>query len=158
MSNKPIKLKKDDYSIEIKYSEEAVEKKLIKIISKSGDEIIFSADEMISILVSQVNTETLEPTFVDMERINVVEVGRQLKCVLDRDFKKGEEININYTHPYPLEFALIEEMYKIAKVDPGIKVFELTAEFIKETKEKIKPEMDKYVKKFYDSFKQLKIK
>lgn len=156
--NKPIKLEKDNYSIEIKYSDEAVEKKLIKFSTKSGDEIIFSADEMISMLVSQVNTETLEPTFVDMERINVVEVGRQLKCVLDRDFKKGEEININYTHPYPLEFALIEEMYKIAKVDEGIKVFELTNDFIKETKEKIKPEMEKYVKKFYESFKQLKVK
>jgi hypothetical protein len=157
MSNKQVQLKKDDYTIDIKYSDEAVEKKLIKFTTKSGDEIVFSADEMISMLVSQVNTETLEPTFVDMERINVVEVGRQLKCVLDRDFKKGEEINLNYTHPYPLEFALIEEMHKIAKVDPGIKVFELTGEFIKETKEKIKPEMEKYVKKFYDSFKQLKV-
>lgn len=158
MNNKPIQLKKDDYTIDIKYSDEAVEKKLIKFTTKSGDEIVFSADEMISILVLQVNTETLEPTFVDMDRINIVEVGRQLKCVLDRDFKKGEEISLNYTHPYPLEFALIEEMYKIAKVDPGTKVFELTNEFIKETKEKIKPEMEKYIKKFYESFKQINIK
>lgn len=156
--SKPIKLEKENYSIEVKYSDEAVEKKLIRIVTKSGDEVVFSAEEMISILVSQVNTETLSPTFVDMERINVVEVGRQLKCVLEEDMKKGQEININYTHPYPLEFALIEEMYKIAKVDPGIKVYELTSEFIKETKEKIKPEMESFVKKFYQTFKKVDIK
>jgi hypothetical protein len=112
---------------------------------------------MASVLVGQVNTETIEATFIDSEKINVVEVGRQLQCVLDKDMKKGEVININYTHPYPIEFALIEEAMKIAKIDGSVQRFELTKEFIEKAKSQIKPEMTNFIKKFYKSFKNLKI-
>jgi len=156
--DKGIKLEKENYTIEVKYSKEAIEKKLVKFITKSGDEIVISAEELISMLVNQVNSDLLSPTFVDVEKINVVEVGRQIKCKLEKDMKAGEEININYFHPYPLEFALIEEMYKIAKVTEGIKVFELTNEFIEETKKKILPEMEKFTEQFYKSIKSVELK
>ena len=130
----------------------------MKFISKSGDEFEISAEEMSSILINQVNADTLSATFVETDKINVVEVGRQIKCVLEEDMKKGQEININYTHPYPLEFALIEEVYKIAKVNEDVPVFVLTKEYIDSVKEKIKPDMEKYIEKFYSSFKNLNIK
>lgn len=154
---KAIELKKDKFTIQVNYSKEAEKKKIMKFITPSGDEFEITADEMISILVNQVNTKTLEPTFVEMDKVNVVEVARQLKCVLTEDMKKGQEININYVHPYPIEFALIEEAYKIAKVTEGTPVFTLTAEFINEVKSKLKPEMDEYMKKFYKSFKGLNL-
>jgi hypothetical protein len=157
MSNKPVELKKDGYTVQIGYSPEAVEKKLMKFVSKSGDEFIISSDEMISILMNQVNMDTLEPTFVDTEKINVVEVSRQIKVVLEEDMKKGKEINLNYVHPYPLEFALIEEAYKIAKVEEGGEVRVLTKEFLEDVRKKITPQMEHYVKKFYESFKNIKI-
>jgi len=153
-----IELKQKDYTIQLKYSPEAEAKKLMKFISKSGDEFVISADEMISFLVEQVNTDTLSPTFVEMTKVNVVEVGRQLKCVLDKDMKAGQEININYSHPYPLEFAIIEEGYKIAKIDMSVPRFEITKEYLDEVKKKITPKMEEYVKKFYKSFKQVDIK
>ncbi len=155
---KPIELKKKDYTIQVGYSPEATKKRLMKFISKSGDEFEISAEEMSSILVGQVNSDTLEATFVESDRINVVEVGRQLHCVLDKDMKKGEKININYTHPYPIEFALIEEAYKIAKIDPSVKAIELTREFIDSVRAKLKPEQENYIKKFYKSFKNISIK
>lgn len=151
----PIELKKDKFTVQVKYSPEAIEKKLLKFITPSGDEFEISSEEMISILVNQLNTDTLSPTFVEIDKINVVEVSRQLKCVLEEDMKKGQEILLNYVHPYPLEFALLEEAYKIAKVNQGTKVFELTAEFIEEVKAKIKPEMENYMNKFYKSFSQI---
>ena len=153
--NQPVELKKDDYTIQIKYSDEAVEKKLMKFISKSGDEFVISAEELASMLVSQVNSETLAATFVETDRVNVVEVGRQIQCVLNKDFKAGEVININYTHPYPIEFALIEEAAKYAKINMDAPAFTLTAEYIEEVKKKIKPEMEKYIETFYKSFKHL---
>ena len=153
--NQPVELKKDDYTIQIKYSDEAVEKKLMKFISKSGDEFVISAEELASMLVSQVNSETLAATFVETDRVNVVEVGRQIQCVLNKDFKAGEVININYTHPYPIEFALIEEAAKYAKINMDAPAFVLTAEYIEEVKKKIKPEMKKYIETFYKSFKNL---
>lgn len=154
---KAIELKKENYTIQVNYSEEAEKKKLMKFITKSGDEFEISAEEMSSILIGQVNQKVLEATFVESDRINVVEVGRQIQCVLDKDMKKGQKININYTHPYPIEFALIEEAYKIAKIDEKVPKVELTIDYINEVKAKLKPEMTEYINKFYKSFKNVKI-
>ena len=155
---KSVELKKKDYTVQIGYSDEAKEKKLMKFITQSGDEFEISAEEMSSMLIGGVNSETLEATFVESDRINVVEVGRQLQCVLEEDMKKGQKININYSHPYPIEFALIEEAYKIAKIDESIPKVTLTKEYINEVKSKLKPEMTEYINKFYKSFKNVNIK
>ena len=155
---KPKTLKQKNYTVEIGYSDEAKEKRLMKFITKSGDEFEISADEMSSMLIGGVNSETLEATFVESDRINVVEVGRQLQCELQEDMKKGQKININYTHPYPIEFALIEEAYKIAKIDMSVPKIVLTREYIDEVKTKLKPEMTNYINKFYKSFKNVDIK
>ena len=145
------------FTVQVGYSKEAIEKKLIKFITtKNGDEFEISAEEMSSMLIGGVNSNTLEATFVESDRISVVEVGRQLECVLDKDMKKGEKINLNYTHPYPLEFALIEEAYKIAKVDMDIPKVELTPEYIAEVRSKASPEQESYINKFYKSFKNIK--
>ncbi len=130
----------------------------MKFITKNGDEFEISSEEMSSMLIGGVNSNTLEATFVESDRISVVEVGRQLEWVLDKDMKKGDKINLNYKHPYPLEFALIEEAYKIAKIDKDIPRIVLTKEYIKEVRAKIKPDMTNYISKFYKSFKNLKLK
>ena len=154
----PKEIKKENYTVQIGYSQEAIKNKLLKFISKSGDEFEISAEELSSMLIGGVNSETLEATFVETDRINVVEVGRQLECVLDRDMKKGEKININYVHPYPLEFALIEQVYGIAKLDPNLQKVTMTKEYIDSVRSKITPEQEKFIDKFYSSFKNLKFK
>jgi hypothetical protein len=151
-------LKKENYTVQIGYSDEAKEKKLMKFITKSGDEFEISAEELSSMLIGGVNSDTLEATFVESDRINVVEVGRQLQCELTEDMKKGQKININYKHPYPIEFALIEEAYKIAKIDESVPKVTLTREYIDKVKAQLKPEMTNYINKFYKSFKNINIK
>ena len=151
-------IKKKNFTVQIGYSPEAIKNKLMKFITKNGDEFEVSSEEMSSMLIGGVNSNTLEATFVESDRINVVEVGRQLDCVLDKDMKKGEKIKINYKHPYPLEFALIEQSYKIAKIDESIPRIMLTREYMDEVRSKIKPEMTNYISKFYESFKNLKLK
>jgi len=153
--NKAVRLERPHYTIEVKYSPEAVEKKLMKFITPLGESFEISADEMISILVSQVNTDTLSPAFVDSKKIDMVEVSRQLECELEEDMKKGQKIRLNYVHPYPVEFALLEEVYKIAKINHDVHVFELTKEYIDAVKEKIKPEMSEYLNNFYKGFKNI---
>jgi len=147
--------KKDNYTVEVNYSKQAIKNKLIKFNSLKGKSIEISADELIAILTQQVNTKTLAPLFVEVDRVNVVEVGRQISCVLTEDMKKGQKININYTHPLPIEFALIEEAYKIASIKKDVPVFTLTAKYIEEVKRKMKPGMQDYIKKFYKSFKNI---
>ncbi len=156
INEKGVKLDKGNFTIEVKYSPEAVEKKLVKFTVIEGKEIVLTADELVSTLVNQVNSEVLSASFVETDRINVVEVSRQLQVVTDRDFKKGEIININYSHPYPIEFALIEEAWKIAILKKDTKVIELTAEYIEDVKKKIKPKMVDYMKSFYKAFKTVK--
>lgn len=155
---KPTELKKKDYTVQINYSPEATEKKLMKFITnKNSDEFEISSEELSSMLIGGVNSETLEATFVESDRIDVVEVGRQLQCELTEDMKKGSKININYTHPYPLEFALIEQVYGIAKINMDVPVFSLTAEYIEEAKKKLKPEQEKFLNTFYKSFKNVNL-
>jgi hypothetical protein len=153
----PKEIQRDNFKVQVGYSEEASEKHLLKFISKSGDEFEISAEEMASMLIGGVNSDTLDAVFVEIDRINVVEVGRQIACVLDKDMKKGEKININYTHPYPLEFALIEQVYGIAKINMDVPALVLTNDYIKEAKSKIRPVQEKFLQKFYSSFKNLKL-
>jgi len=155
MSKQAAELKRENYTIQINYSDEAKKAKLMKFTPKKGKPFVISADEMISFLVNGVNLNTLAPVFVESDRVNVVEVGRQLKCVLDKDMKKGQIININYTHPYPVEFAIIEEGYKLAKINKDVPALSLTSKYLEEVKKKITPMMEEYIDKFYKSFKQV---
>lgn len=155
MSKKAVKMEKADYTLEVNYSPEAEKKKLMKFITPSGDQFEISADEMSTILIGQVNSELVEATFVESDRVNVVDVTRQIRARADRDIKKGEEIRLEYVHPYPLEFALIEEAMKIAKINRDVPAHELTVEYIQAVKNKITPEQRRYVKLIYKFFKGL---
>jgi hypothetical protein len=153
--SKSVELKTPTYTIQLKYSEEATEKKLMKFITPSGDFFEISSDEMIRIMMEQVNQDTLTPAFVEMDRINVVEVARQLECELTEDMKAGQKIRLNYKHPYPVEFALIEEAMKIAKINMDVPITTLTVEYLESVRDRIKPVQENFMKKFYSSFKNL---
>lgn len=155
MSKKATKLEKENYTLEVNYSPEAIEKKMMKFITPSGDEFEINAEEMSTILIGQVNSELIEATFVESDRVNVVDVMRQIRVRADRDIKKGEEIRLDYTHPYPIEFALIEEAMKIAKIRRDVPAHELTVEYINAVKAKITPEQHQYVKRIYKFIKGL---
>jgi len=152
---KPTQLVKKKYTVQVNYSEKAKKKKLMKFITPGGDEFEISADEMMTMLVGQVNSETLEAVFVDTEKVDVVEVQRQVVVRADRDIKKGEEIRLNYSHPYPIEFAILEEAMNIAKINMDVPTFTLTREYIEKVRKKIKPEQKKFIEKFYAFFKNL---
>ncbi len=151
------RLDTDTYSLEINYDEHAIAKKLIKFIPKEGTPFEISAEDMISFLVNQVNMNTLEPTFVETDKINMTTVGRQIEITVNRDIKNGETVRIGYSHPYPLEFALLEKVYNICTIDESAKVVELSKELIDATKEKITPEMEEFTKKFYAGHQGLKL-
>lgn len=152
--------KRDNFTIEVKYSPEAIEKKLMRFTTKSGDTFEISAEEMIDTLVKYVNMDVLSPTFVDTERVNVVQVERQIEFLANEDIKKGSVFRAAYIHPYPLEFAILEEAWKIASIDEGRGNVVLTKEFIEEVKKKMQPNFEKmrnFAKKFYSSYQGLDI-
>ncbi len=151
-------MKKEKFTIQVNYSEDAIEKKLMKFITPSGDEFEISAEEMSTILIGQVNSDLIEATFVESDRVNVVEVMRQIRVRADRDIAKGEEIRLEYTHPYPIEFAVIEEAANIAKIRMDVPMRELTFDYIQSVKEKITPKQRKFSELVWKFFKDLKTK
>lgn len=155
---KPVELKRDKYTLQVNYSEDAIAKKLMKFITPSGDEFEISAEEMSSILVSQVNSELLSATFVESDRVNVVEVTRQIRVKANQNIKKGAEIRLEYKHPYPVEFALIERAMGIALINEDAPAFTLTKEYLDNVMAKTTPEQKKFVRRFYEFFKNLVIK
>lgn len=156
MEKKPIELKKEKYKIQVNYSEDAIAKKLMKFITPGGEEFEISAEEMSTILIGQVNSDLIEATFVESDRVNVVEVLRQIRVRADRDIKKGEEVRIDYTHPYPIEFAIIEEAARVAIINRNVPVRELTIEYINAVKQKITPKQRKFSELVWKFFKDLK--
>lgn len=155
LEKKPVEMKKEKYTIQVNYSPEAIEKKLMRFITPSGDSFEISAEEMSTILIGQVNSSVIEATFVETDRVNVVEVTRQIRVRLDRDFKAGEEVRFDYVHPYPVEFAIIEQAAKLAKINMDVPVRELTVEYIKEVERKITPKQRKFVDRFYKFIRSL---
>lgn len=156
LEKKPVEMKKDKYTIRVNYSPEAIEKKLMQFITPSGDEFTISAEEMATILIGQVNSEVIAATFVESDRVNVVDVTRQIRAIANKDIKKGEEIRIDYTHPYPVEFAIIEEAAKLAKIRMDTPRYELSVEYIKSVEAKITPKQRKFVDLIYKFFKNLR--
>lgn len=156
MIKEPVKLEKEKYTLHVNYSDEAVENKTMKFITPSGDEFEITADEMVSILIGQVNSDLIAATFVESDRVNVVDVMRQIRVRADRDISKGEEIRLEYTHPYPLEFAVIEEAAKLAKIKMDVPMMILDVDYIKAAKERSTPEQKKFVDLIYKFFKDLR--
>ncbi len=153
---KAVELKRPNYTVRVNYSPEAMEKKLMQFITPSGESFEISGEEMATMLVGVVNSDLVEATFVESDRVNVVDVMRQIRARADRDIKKGEEIRIDYTHPLPIEFAIIEEAAKIAKIKMDVPMMELTVEYINSVKEKITPKQQKFVDRLHAFFKDLR--
>lgn len=157
MSKEAVKMVKDGYELHVNYDAESIEKKLMKFVPLGGEPFVISAEEMVSILIGQVNSEVLAATFVESDRVNVVEVMRQIRVIADRDISKGEEIRLDYYHPYPTEFAVIEEAANLAKIRMDVPERELTVEYIKTARDRATPEQKRFVDFIYKFFKTLKM-
>ena len=147
--------KNDDYNVTIKYSKTAVKDKLIKFTVTKGNSFEISTDKLIELVAHYVNSDVLAPMFVDTERINVVYVTRALNVRADRDIKEGETFQTYYEHPYPIEFALIEEGMGMALINKEKMGFQVTPEMLKDVKAKESPEAKTFIRKFYESFRNL---
>lgn len=146
---------KKNYTVELKYSSKAERDQLIRFTAKEGNTFEISAPQIVELVSQYINGKDLEPVFVDTERIKVVYVTRQMEAKLDRDFKAGETIRIGYQHPYPLEFAIIEEGMKLAKIDPNREGFIVTPELLKQVKRNTPESSKNFIQKFFQSFKNI---
>lgn len=114
----------DDLSIFVNYSKEAKEKELIKLVPKNGNEVVISADDILSIVASQLKKKELAValTTADITEIPMIETMRPLDVTLEKDFKKGDRIQFLFPHMYPYFLAVAEEAYKLCETRGEIKI------------------------------------
>ena len=139
----------EKFKIEVKYSDEAVEKELIKFTPKKGKSVEINADAIIGIIATQFKTKDFALALADTEINNVfvVETERYINATLDRDFKKGETISFPFKHIYPYVLAAVEETYKICKMTGQVE--SVPKEVYEETLKKLGDINKEFIEKYY---------
>lgn len=148
-NNKGFKLDNKDFKIEVKYSEEAEKKELIKLTPKKGKSIEINADALLGIIASQFKTKEFALALADTEvdKIYLVEAIRQIYFDADKDYKKGDKIHLKFPHMYPYVLAALEETYNICKMNGDVQ--SVPVEIYKQVLEKLGEINRPFIEKFY---------
>jgi len=130
--------RRDGYSVSLKYSQEAEEKKLIKFTTHAKraskeHEFVMSLGEIAEIIIQNLNSEMLSMISADVTKVQMIQGNIPFHGVCDRDFAKGEEIIFEYPMWMPLDVAVAYEAYNIAKL--GNEVVEIDASNIQKARE-----------------------
>lgn len=112
---------KPDYSVVVRYSDNAIKNDLIKFIPKKGKPFVLQLGEMIDLLSKFVSQDILAPTLMDNKVVNMIKVQRALVFTPNKDIKAGETVNIPFEHMMPVEYAIAEEALGVSKITDSIK-------------------------------------
>lgn len=123
----PKEYTKDDYPnaifaetdtavIILKYSKEAEENDLIKIIPKAP-EVILSADDILEIIAKNVKDKplALALTSTNVNNLLMTEVERSFSFTADKEYKAGDKIEFRVNQSYPAVLAALEQIYNLCK-------------------------------------------
>ena len=120
-ANEAIKAVKRDYSVELKYSDEAKEKKLIKFTAlRRNREFVISLDEITRLIMLHLNKDYIPMLEVVNECVDMVITERSISGVCSRDFKEGETISFNFEQPMPVEMAVAEQAFNICRINGDV--------------------------------------
>lgn len=143
-ANEAIKATKRDYSVELKYSDEAKEKKLIKFTAlRRNREFVISLDEITKLIMLHLNKEYIPMLEVKNECVDMIIVERSITGKCSRDYKEGELISFNYEQPMPVEMAIAEEAYNICKL--GEDIVKVPAENLSKAQEELNARQKQYL-------------
>lgn len=136
-----------EYSVMMKYSDDASKKKNIKFIPRQGRPFEISTENFVELLSKHVNFETLAPAFIHNKQINMVRVARGINFTPNRDIKAGETIQIPFQHMVPIEFAVAEEALGVAHIDERVKTINKKA--FDRAMERVTKEVEEYAMEQY---------
>lgn len=136
--------------IETKFSEEAVEKELIKFTSKNGEPIIFSAGEMLDMIREQFRQKNLAAslTTADTTFIPSVEAAVPISFNANKDIKEGELVQFFAPMQIPLGIALVMEAIKLCTIK-GIEILKVPTTEFEEAKTTLAESNKEFVEKFF---------
>lgn len=141
---------KDKFKVEVKYSDKALKKDLIRFTLKKGKAFEITARELVDLIVPHFNVKMMSPLLVDNNIIRMVEVSRTLIGNLNRDMKAGDPITIPYKHLVPFQFAACEEAMNLGKAEGNpIPVYSITTEEWEAAKKNVDEEIKNFTKLQY---------
>ena len=141
--------KKPNYSVEIKYSENAIKNNLIKFIPKQGKAFEVPVGDLIALLAKHVSTEILAPVLMDSKLVNMIKVQRAVTLQTSRDIAAGETLYIPFEHMMPLEYAIAEEALGVSQISDKVKTINQKQLLL--AKKRVTKEVENFSKSAYES-------
>jgi hypothetical protein len=141
----------DSLRIDVKYSDEAKEKELIKFTSKDGEPIIFSVGEMLDLIREQFRERNLAAslTTADTTFIPSVEAAVPISFNANKDIAKGELVQFYAPMNIPLGIALVMEANRLCTIK-GKEIMKIPTEEFEEAKVTLKEGAKEFVEKFFN--------
>lgn len=120
----------DGFDIVIKWDLNARRDELIKFVPHEGvQEIVIPVERLVSTIIDNFAINHMYAMDARVKQIDMIEVGRTIKGVCEKDFKVGDEISFTYKHQMPLEYAIAEEAIGISKIQ-DMKVRTVTRDYL----------------------------
>lgn len=140
----------DSLRIDVKFSDEAKEKELIKFTSKNGEPIIFSAGEMLDLIREQFREKNLAAslTTADTTFIPSVEAAVPIFFNANKDIKEGELVQFFAPMQIPLGIALVMEANRLCTIK-GTEILKIPTTEFEEAKKTLAEESKEFVEKFF---------
>lgn len=140
----------DTLRIDVKFSEEAIEKELIKFTSKNGEPIIFSAGEMLDVIREQFRQKNLAAslTTADTTFIPTAEAAVPISFNANKDIKEGELVQFYAPMQIPLGIALVMEAHRLCTIK-GKEILKIPVEEFEEAKTTLAEESREFTEKFF---------
>lgn len=142
----------DTLRIDVKYSDEAVEKELIKFTSKNGEPIVFSVQEMLDVIREQFREkrlkETLAYTTADSTFIPTAEAAVPISFNANKDIKEGELVQFYAPMQIPLGIALVMEAHRLCIIK-GKEVSKISLDDFEEAKTTLSETNKDFTEKFF---------
>lgn len=148
--NKGEYFENDALRIDVKYSDEAIEKELIKFTQKSEKPIIFSAGEMLDVIREQFRQKDLAAalTTADTTFIPTAEAAVPISFNANKDIKEGELVQFFAPMQIPLGIALVMEAHRLCIIK-GKEILKIPVEEFEEAKTTLAEESKEFVEKFF---------
>lgn len=142
----------DTLRIDVKFSDEAVEKELIKFTSKNGEPIIFSAGEMLDVIREQFREkrlkETIAYTTADSAFIPTAEAMVPIYFNASKDIKQGELVQFFAPMQIPLGIALVMEAHRLCTIK-GKEISKISIDDFEEAKKTLAETNKDFTEKFF---------
>lgn len=126
------------FAVTANYSKTAKRDKTLKFKThKFKEEFEISLGDVVNLCIKFFTQEDAAPLRFKHNVVKMTNVERTLVLTPERDIAAGEQVNLNFTHPMPLEWAIAEQAAGRLSIEVPNKYFELSEQDYKKLEKEI---------------------